>query len=132
MIVNKFSSKYLRQDKVNLIMSLYVKNQSIVSTSNTIFWWALQTQTEWVIFELARTHHLGLKVRNFENPIFIFGSFSLKAVYNSCKLQRFCKLQSFFYILLYSREHNYSFQAPIYWNFHHHKRLLLDEVFQWW
>ena len=28
--------------------------------------------------------------RKFENPIFIFGCFSLKAVYNSCKLQSFC------------------------------------------
>ena len=73
--------KYLRQDKVNLIRFLYVESQSIALTSNTTFWWALQSQTEWV------THHLGLKAQNFEKPIFTFGCFSLKPVYNSCKLQ---------------------------------------------
>ena len=30
----------------------------------------------------------GLKAQKFENPIFTFGCFSLKAIYNSCKLQR--------------------------------------------
>ena len=39
-------------------------------------------------FKPARTHHLGLKAHNFESPKFTFESFSLKAVYNSCKLQR--------------------------------------------
>ena len=29
-----------------MIRSLYVKSPSIASTSSTIFWWALQTQTE--------------------------------------------------------------------------------------
>ena len=66
-----------------------------VSTSNTTFWWALQTQIEWVIFELARTHPLGAKAQNFENPRFVFRCFFLKAVYNFCKLQRLLKLQSF-------------------------------------
>ena len=59
----------------------YVKSQSIASTSNTTFWWGLQTQTEWVIFELARAHHLGIKALNFENPVFTFGCFALEAVY---------------------------------------------------
>ena len=93
-IANKFWWKYLRQDKVNLIRSLCVKSQSIVWTSNTTFWWALQTQTEWVIFKTDRTHHLGLKTQNFGNPIFTSGCFSLKAVYNSCKL-RFLFMYSF-------------------------------------
>ena len=35
------------QDKVNLIRFLYVNSPSIVSTSNTTFWWELHTQTEW-------------------------------------------------------------------------------------
>ena len=74
---------------------MHVKSQSIASTSNTTFWWALQTQTEWVIFEPARTHHLSLKAQNFENPIFTFGCFSLKAVYNSCKLQRLLQIAKF-------------------------------------
>ena len=41
-------------------------------------------------FESARTHHLDLKAKNFENPIFTFVCFSLKAVYTktfaTCKL----------------------------------------------
>ena len=84
-----------RQGKVNLIRSLYVKSHSIASTSSTTFWWALQTQTVWVIFEPARKHHLGFKAQNFENPILTFGCFSLKAVYNSWNYKGFCKLQSF-------------------------------------
>ena len=79
----------------------YVK--SVASTSNTIFWWVLQTQTEWVIFESARTHHLGLKAQNFENPIFTFWCFSLKEVYNSCKLQRLLQVAKF--LLMYSFTH---------------------------
>ena len=73
-----------------MIRSFYVKSQSIAWTGNTTFWWALHRQTEWVIFEPGRTHPLGLKVQYFENPIFIFGCFSLKAVYDSCKLRSFC------------------------------------------
>ena len=64
-IANKFQCKYLRQGKVDLIRSLYVKSQSIASTSSTTFLWALQKQTEWVIFGPARTHHLSLKAQNF-------------------------------------------------------------------
>ena len=46
-------------------------------------------------FEPVRTHHLGLKAQNFEKPIFTFGCFSLKAVYNSCKLQRLFDYEKF-------------------------------------
>ena len=83
--------------------SLYIKSQSIASTSNTTCWLALQTQTEWVIFELARTHHLGLKAQNFENPIFTFWCFSLKVIYNSCKLKR--RLQVVKFLFKYSFLH---------------------------
>ena len=86
-----------------LIRSLYVKSQFIASASNITFWWALQTQIEWVIFQPARTHHLGLKAQNFENPIFTFGCFSLKAVYNSCKLQRLLQVAKF--LFMYSFTH---------------------------
>ena len=86
-----------------LIRSLYVKSQSTASTSSTIFWGALQTQTEWVIFEPARTHHLGLKAHNFENPVFTFGCFSLKRVYNFCKLQRILQVAKLF--IMYSFTH---------------------------
>ena len=80
-----------------------VKSQSIASTSNATFWWTLQTQIEWVIFESARTHHLGLKAQNFENPIFTFGCFSLKAVYNPCKLQNLLQVAKF--LFMYSFTH---------------------------
>ena len=95
--------QYLRQDKGNLIRSFYVTPQSIESTSNTIFWWTLQMQTEWVISEPTRTHHLGLKAQNFENPIFTFWCFSLKVIYNSCKLKR--RLQVVKFLFKYSFLH---------------------------
>ena len=52
-----------------------------------------------VIFEPARTHHLGLQAQNFDNPIFTFGCFSLKAVQNSCKLLRILQFAKF--LLMY-------------------------------
>ena len=89
-------------DKVNLIRSLYVK--SIASTSNITFWWAQQTLTDLVIFEPARTNHLGLKAQNFEKPIFTYGCFYLKALYNSCKLQSLLQVAKFFF--MFSFTHN--------------------------
>ena len=86
-----------------LFKSLYVKYQSIASTSNATSWWALQMQTEWVIFEPAKTHHLGLKAQNFEKPIFTFGCVYLKAVYNSWKLQRLLQVATFW--ITYSFTH---------------------------
>ena len=61
------------------------------------------TQTEWVIFETARTHHFGLKAQNFANPIFTYGCLCLKAVYNSCKLQRLLQVKKF--LFMYSFTH---------------------------
>ena len=72
-------------------------------SSNKTFWWALQTKTEWVIFEPARTHHFGLMTPNFENPIFRFGCFSLKAACNSCKLHRILQVANFW--IMYSFTH---------------------------
>ena len=37
---------------------------------------------------LSHPEHLCLKAQNFEKPIFTFGCFSMKAAYNSCKLER--------------------------------------------
>ena len=54
------------------------------------------------IFEPATTHHLGLKAQNVENPIFTFGCFSLKAVYNSCKLQRLLQVAKFLIMYLFT------------------------------
>ena len=83
-----------------LIRSLYVKSHSIASTSNTAFWWTLQIQTEWVIFEPAWTHHFGLKAHKFQRPIFIFGCFSLQVKYNSCTLQGLLQVAKL--LLMYS------------------------------
>ena len=47
--------------------------------------------------------HLGLKAQNFKDPIFTYECFSLKTVYNSCKLQRFLHLTKFF--IMYSFTH---------------------------
>ena len=95
--------EYLRQDKGNLIRSLCVKYQSIASTCNTTLWWALKIQTEWVIFQSARIHHLGLKAQNIENRIFTFGCFSLKAVYNSFKLQRLLQIAKFLFMYSFTQ-----------------------------
>ena len=86
-----------------LDQALWVKSQSIASTSNTKFWWALQTQTEWIIFEPARTHHLALKAYNFEKTIFTFGCFSLEVLYNSCKVQRILQVEKL--LIMYSFTH---------------------------
>ena len=77
---------------------MHVKSKFVALNSNTTFWWALETQTERVSFESVRTHHLRLKAQKFENPIFTFGCFSLKAVYNSCKLQRLLQVAKFLFM----------------------------------
>ena len=73
-------------------------DQVFLSTSNRTFWWALQMQREWAIFRLASTHHLGFKAQNFENPILTSECFSLKQVYNSCKLQRLLQVGKFLFM----------------------------------
>ena len=52
---------------------------------------------------LSHPEHLGLKAENFEKTIFTFGCFSLKAVYNSCKLQRLLQVAKF--LIMYSFTH---------------------------
>ena len=78
-----------------LIRSLYVKSQSIASTSSTTFWWVLQTQTEWVIFEPARTNTLGFKTELWEPNTYIWVFFFLKQYIILASYKDFCKLQSF-------------------------------------
>ena len=54
---------------------------------------------------LSQPEHtiLGLKAQNFENPIFTFGYFPLKAVCNYCKLQRLSQVAKF--LIMYSFTH---------------------------
>ena len=67
-----------------LIMSLYVKSQSIASTINATFWWALQMQIEWVSRQRTlRIHYLHLGV-------FLWKQYIILASYKD-----FWKLQSF-------------------------------------
>ena len=60
------------------------------------------TNANRVIFEQVRTHHLDLKTQNFENPIFTFECFSLKAVYNSCNLQRLLQFSKFLFMYFFT------------------------------
>ena len=56
---------------------------------------------------LARTYHLGLKAKIFENLIFTFGCFSLKAVYNPCKLSRFLQVAKFLFMYSFTHTSEY-------------------------
>ena len=98
----KFWWKYWRQDKVDLIRSLYVKSQSIALSSNSAFWWAPPPQTDWVIFEPASAHHLGLEAQNLENPILTFACSSLKALHDSFKLQRLLQVVRFLFMSFFT------------------------------
>ena len=63
---------------------LYVKSQSIASTINATFWWALQMQIEWVLRQRTlRIHYLHLGV-------FLWKQYIILASYKD-----FWKLQSF-------------------------------------
>ena len=75
-----------------MIRSLYVKSPSIVLTSSTAFWWALQTQTEsqpkhtiWV------SRHRTLRTQYFYLDVIIWKQYKILASYKDfCKLQSFC------------------------------------------
>ena len=115
----------------NLLDQVFVKSESIASTSNTTFWWAPQTQTDWVIFEPARTHYLDLKAQNFENPILTIG---LTILWKQCIIlasyKYFFKLQTFGYVFLTNIVFLFRHlpaEVVIFTNV-----FLPDEVFQWW
>ena len=92
----------LRQDKANLSRSLYVKPQSIASTSNTTFDGRYKHKLS-ESFLNQPEHHLGLKAHNFANPIFTFGCFCLKAVYNLWKLHRLLQVAKFLFMYSFTR-----------------------------
>ena len=101
-IANKFWWKYLGQDKVNLIRSLYVKSPSIASTNSTTFWWALQTQTDsqpkhtiWV------SRHRTLRTQYLHLGVFLWKQYKILASYKD-----FCQLQLLF---MYSFIHDNTF-----------------------
>ena len=59
-------------------------------------------QSESFLSQLGHTIWV-FKAQNFENPIFTFVCFSLKAVYNSCRLQRLLQFAKF--LMMYSFTH---------------------------
>ena len=120
--------------RLDLRFFMWGKSQSIASTNHTTFWWALQTQTGGVIFEPVGTHRLSVKAQNFKNPIFTFGCFSLKAVYNSCKLQRLLQVAKFLFMYSFTYTNIYFLftHLPTEIVFFINKRLLPDEMFHWW
>ena len=71
-----------------LIRSLHVNSQSIASTR--------------VIFDPLRTQGLGFKTQNFGKTVLRFGCFSLKVVYNSCKLQRLFQVAKFLFMYYFT------------------------------
>ena len=95
-IKNKVYWKYLKQGKVNLIRSLYVKSQFIASTSNPRFWWALQTENRVSYFWAIQNTPFESQGTELWEPIFSFGYFCLETVYNSCKLQSLSQAAKFF------------------------------------
>ena len=62
---------------------------------------------------------LGSQGIELEDPIVMFECFSLKAVYNSCKLQRLLQVAKFLFMYFFAHTNS----LPTYWNFHLHKRL---------
>ena len=75
---------------------MYVTLQSIVLTSNTTFWWALQIQTEWVILSQPEhtiwvSRHRTLRTKYLHLDIFLWKQYIILASYKDfCKLQSFC------------------------------------------
>ena len=64
----------------------------------------------------------------WKNPIFTFGCFSLKAVYNSCKLQKLLQFEKF--LFMYSFTTLLFRRLPTKIIYHLHKHLLPVEVFK--
>ena len=73
-----------------------IKSQLIASTSvHNILMSATKANRVSHFWASQNTPYLGLMAQNFESPIFTFGCFSLKAVYNSCKLQKVLQVAKF-------------------------------------
>ena len=109
-----------------LIRSLYIYSQSIVSTSNTAFWWVLHMQTEWVPDDPARTHDFGLRVQNLGNPIFMLGIW----LWMHCTVLIDCTEPVAFVCADFDRySHSPLFQASVDCIHHLHRNFGLDWEF---
>ena len=103
-IANKFYWKYVRPDKVSLIKSLYGKFQSIASTSNTTFWWELQTQTEWVSQNQPEhtiwvPRHKTLRTQYLPLGVFFRKQYIILASYKELQNAKFLFIYSFTILL---------------------------------
>ena len=98
LIHDKFVDLSVANDLLDQVFVCQVSDHCIDQQRNN-----LMSATNAVVIESARIHHLALKAQNFEKPIFIFGCFPLKAVYNSCKLRRLLRDAKFF--IMYSFTH---------------------------
>ena len=91
-IANKCKWKYLGQDKVNLIRSLYVMSPSTASASSTTFWWAQQTQKEsHSEHTICFSRHRTLRTQYLHLGVFLWKQYKSLASYKD-----FCKLQFLF------------------------------------
>ena len=75
---------------------------------------------------ISVSRHRTLKTQYLHLGVFLWKQYKIFGSYKD-----FCKLQ-FLFVYCLLRLTLCSFQAPIYWHCHLQKRLLLDEVFQWW
>ena len=88
----------LRVVKIFLIRSLYVKSYSFASTSNITFWWALKNPNRLNHFWVSQSTLFGSQGTELWQSNIYIGCFPLKAVYNSCKLQRLLKVVKFLFM----------------------------------
>ena len=109
---NSFRFSVLRQDShwcmmhlllaglqtIFLIRYLYVKSQAITLTSNATFRWALKKIHRVSQFWASQSTPFVSQVTEFWEPNITFGCFSLKTVYNSCKLWRLLQVAKFLFM----------------------------------
>ena len=107
-----------------LIRSLYVKPQSIASTSNTTFWSALQRKQSESF--LSQSEHLiwVLRPKTLITQYLHLGVFLWKQYVILASYKDFWKLQSFWSCTPLLTPNSLSFQAASYWNCHLHRRFV--------
>ena len=79
---------------------------------NFMLWWWVNTQTECVPDEPGRTHHLGHKLQNFENPTCLGGYFHLKI---ECSSLRFARRSLFLFMYIPANANIVHFAWPFLW-----------------
>ena len=119
-------------ETILLIRFSYVKSQSTASISNAKFCdHYKRKQSESFLSQPERTiwvlRHRTLRTQSLHLGIFLWKQYLILTSYKG-----FGKMQSFWLCTPLLTLTQSSFHAPAYWYCHLHKRLLPDEVFQWW